>query len=128
MIPGNDRGPGGGPAAEPADPGRREDLAVPDRGPGVIPPRWIGRTLWVLAIVAILGPFLVLPVTLEAGEDAGDEVSLARIARAFHRALASTGWNEPARMVIWGVAGVALLGAFSLLWVAFSDDDGVPPR
>ncbi len=84
--------------------------------------------MWVLAIVAILGPFLVLPVTLEAGEDAGDEVSLARIARAFHRALAATGWNESARMLVWGVAGVALLGAFSLLWVAFSDDDGNPRR
>jgi len=86
------------------------------------PPPWLGRTLWALAVVAILGPFIVFPVTLGAGDDAGDEVRLAAILGSFNRTLAATGWGDLMRVLVWLSAGLALVAAFALLWVAFADE------
>jgi hypothetical protein len=86
------------------------------------PPPWFGRALWGIALVAILGPFLVFPVPIEAGRNAGDTAPLARIVRAFDRALAVTAWGDGARLLVWSSAGVALVAAFALLWLAFSDE------
>lgn len=85
-------------------------------------PRWIGPLLWVVSVVAIFGPFLVFPVTREAGSNAGDETSLVAILRAFNRALTATGWGDGGRLLIWGFAGTALIGAMTLLWIAFVDE------
>lgn len=116
--------PGGADPATVAPDPRPEVVRVGDDSRGARrPPAWLGRALWVLAVVAILGPFLVFPVTLEAGDNAGDEVALARIVRSFDRTLAATGWGETARLLVWLAAGLALIAAFSLLWVAFADEE-----
>ncbi|MBA3414477.1 MAG: hypothetical protein H0U10_04535, partial [Chloroflexia bacterium] len=52
----------------------------------------------------------------------GDEVRLAAILGSFDRTLAATGWGDLMRVLIWLSAGLALVAAFALLWVAFADE------
>ncbi len=61
-------------------------------------------------------------MTLGAGDDVGDEVDLAAILGSFDRTLAATGWGDLMRVLIWLSAGLALVAAFALLWVAFADE------
>jgi len=115
---------GGRDAAAAAGGDRTETARVEDQDRQARrPPPWLGRALWALVMVAILGPLLVFPVTLGAGDDVGDDVRLPAILRSFDRTLAATGWGDAARVFVWGVAGLALLAAFALLWVAFASEE-----
>lgn len=106
-----------GPGQEPlAVPGAMASSAAPL-------PAWVGPVLWAAAVVAIVGGLLLRPITLGAGQNAGDTESLPAVLRAFDLALAVTGWGVGVRTVVTVASVVALAAAIALMWLAFSSDE-----